>query len=116
MESNKNAMKRILGITIIIYVTCVMISCKRYKRPFTADLTTASVEVKEGEVLYMKYCQTCHPDGEAGLGPSVYYLPSFSKRFQVRHGIGVMPKFKENVISDDDLDKIVAYLKALKKN
>lgn len=107
-------MKRIILVSIVIYASCFTIACKRYQRPFTSDLSAASEEVKEGQVLYMNYCQKCHPDGEAGLGPSIYYLPSFVKKFQARHGIGVMPEFKEKLISDEELDKIAAYLKALK--
>lgn len=84
------------------------------KPPRTNDLPETEA-VQQGQVLYMEYCQKCHPDGEAGLGPSVYYVPDFAKRFQVRHGLGAMPDFDESVISDEELDKIVLYLKYLGK-
>lgn len=109
MESNQKAMKLLLpGMLLLIMVT----SCNRYKYPFTEKLPSTA-EVQEGERLYMQYCQKCHPDGEAGLGPSIFYLPGIGKRFQTRHGLGVMPAFKEKVITDDELDKIVLYLSKL---
>jgi hypothetical protein len=39
------------------------------------------------------YCYKCHPGGEAGLGPSTNAVmaPNFIRKFQVRHGLGVMP-------------------------
>jgi len=106
-------MKILKTASIVIFL--LVIGCKKYKYP-TMETTQMSAEAMEGERLYMHYCQTCHPDGEAGLGPSVYYLPSFMRRFQVRHGLGVMPRFKEEVISDEELKKINLYLKALDKS
>jgi mono/diheme cytochrome c family protein len=62
----------------------------------------------------MIHCQKCHPGGEAGLGPSVNAAPRFVKRFQMRHGLGVMPSFTEDEISKGDLQDILKYLKAWK--
>lgn len=105
-------MKKILAI--VLFGTAVGAACQRHKYPFADTISaTASAPVKEGQTLYMEYCQKCHPDGEAGLGPSIYYLPGFAKRFQTRHGLGVMPDFDEKKISEKELDKIVAYLDAL---
>ena len=72
--------------------------------------------VANGEKVFMMHCQKCHPGGEAGLGPAINSnpAPQFVKRFQVRHGLGVMPAFKEDEISDKDLRDITAYLKAWK--
>ena len=71
--------------------------------------------LRNGQIQYMKYCQPCHPAGEAGLGPSITWVPSFLKRFQVRHGLGTMPSFKKRELSKKDLDDIIVYLKAVKK-
>lgn len=103
-------MKKLFSFLAGILV--VFASCKRHKYPFAKQIP-ATAQVQEGQKLYMQYCQRCHPDGEAGLGPSIYYLPGFAKKFQVRHGLGVMPEFDEKVISDQELDKIVLYLKEL---
>ena len=69
-----------------------------------------------GERIYMESCQRCHPQGEAGLGPSIHWAPNFAKRFQIRHGVGAMPAFDEEHVSKTELDQLVSYLKALKKN
>lgn len=75
---------------------------------------SADQAVLHGEELYMMHCQKCHPAGEAGLGPALSSnpAPQFVKRFQMRHGLGVMPSFKPEEISTDDLKDISAYLKA----
>jgi mono/diheme cytochrome c family protein len=72
----------------------------------------ASAEEKEGQVLFMKFCHSCHPDGEAGLGPSIHAMPApnFLQRTQVRAGMGEMPAFHDDKISDEQLDAIIAYL------
>ena len=64
----------------------------------------------------MEHCQRCHPGGEAGLGPAINPAPGFAKRFQIRHGLGAMPAFDEKIIPDKELDNVLRYLKALKKN
>ena len=73
--------------------------------------------IKNGENVFMINCQKCHPGGEAGLGPAINSnpAPQFVKRFQVRHGLGVMPSFKEDEISKQDLHDISKYLKAWKR-
>jgi hypothetical protein len=39
-------------------------------------------------------------------------LPGFLIRFQVRHGMGAMPSFSDAKIPDDELDDLVAYVRA----
>ena len=106
-------MKLLINFTLFAVSLLMATAC--YKRPFAAEEIPQDEAVQEGQVLYMQYCQKCHPDGEAGLGPSIFYHPGFVKKFQTRHGLGVMPEFDKSVISDEELDKIVLYLKALKK-
>ena len=77
---------------------------------------TLTSDAEQGRTTFMKYCQPCHPGGEAGLGPSLNdkVLPTFLKRFQVRQGIGSMPSFSKEEIPDQELDGIMAYLEALR--
>ena len=89
----------------------------RRSEPITQKEFLASDErVRRGEEVYMMFCQKCHPSGEASLGPSINAnpAPQFIKRFQMRHGLGVMPGFKKDEIAKEDLRRISAYLKALK--
>ena len=95
----------------------VTLGCGQARRsePVMGPLLLAS-DGEKGRTAYMKYCHQCHPGGEAGLGPSLNdkALPTFLKKFQVRQGIGSMPSFSEEEISDQELDDIMAYLKALR--
>ena len=69
-----------------------------------------------GREVFQRSCHGCHPDGEGGLGPALNNkpLPSFVIRYQVRHGLGTMPSFPKERLSDEDLDAVVAYLKRLR--
>lgn len=81
------------------------------------EFSVADARVMNGEKAFMFHCQKCHPGGEAGLGPALNSnpAPQFVKRFQMRHGLGVMPSFSKDEISKNDLKDISAYLKAWKK-
>ena len=76
----------------------------------------ANNEIAEGEKVFMLHCQKCHPGGEGGLGPAINPVPApgFIKQFQIRHGLGVMPSFKKDEISKQDLRNIRKYMHAWK--
>lgn len=78
------------------------------KRAF--EPTTA--RVANGEKIYMAKCQKCHPGGEAGLGIAINPNPAprFLKKFQIRHGLGVMPAFRSSELSRADLQDVAVYL------
>jgi len=62
----------------------------------------------------------CHPGGEGGLGPSLNDkpLPAFAKKLQVRTGLvgfNIMPAFNKHQIPSEDLDDLMRYMKALRK-
>lgn len=100
-------------ITAINFSACVV----RKSEPITQKSFAPDDErVANGERLYMVYCQKCHPAGEGGLGPAINSnpAPQFIKRFQMRHGLGVMPPFKKAEISKKDLRDISKYLHAWK--
>ena len=71
----------------------------------------------------MTNCQQCHPGGEAGVGPPINNipLPGFTKRIRIRSkafllGLGRMPSFKKHEISRQEMDDLIVYMHALKKN
>lgn len=101
-------------ILFILYILGTSCSIRR-SLPIEGPLALNDSE-KAGEKVFMKNCQYCHPQGEAGLGPAIHWAPSFAKRFQIRHGAGAMPAFTEEHISDGELNKLIDYLKAVKKN
>ena len=106
-------------ISIIVCLIVISSCAIRKSEPMTGKTvnTKNDLHLRAGEVLYMTYCHKCHPMGEGGLGPALNSLnvPQFVKRFQVRHGLGVMPYFKRDQISKQDLHDISAYMSALKK-
>jgi mono/diheme cytochrome c family protein len=112
-----------LKIILSIFITfsgVQFLSCSSRKsepvkeKEFSSDKSS----VINGEKVFMIYCHKCHPAGEAGLGPAINSnpAPQFVKRFQMRHGIGVMPSFTRKEISKADLRDISQYLKAWKKH
>jgi mono/diheme cytochrome c family protein len=95
-----------------------MFSCavRRSEPVKQKNFTPANAEIAHGEQVYMSYCHKCHPSGESGLGPSLNAnpAPGFLKKFQVRHGLGVMPSFKANELSKKDLHDVVKFIHAWK--
>jgi mono/diheme cytochrome c family protein len=93
--------------------------CRSVRRgePVGRTPELVSVGEKRGRVIYQEHCHRCHPGGEGGLGPSLNDkpLPRFLMKTQVRAGLGVMPGFGEDRISDDDLADLMAYMIALRK-
>lgn len=102
-----------MAVLVFCFTACVV----RKSEPLTGKIfIPANKSVANGERIYMASCQKCHPAGEGGLGPSLNAnpAPGFIKRFQMRHGLGVMPSFKQTEIAKSDLHDISKYMKAWK--
>jgi mono/diheme cytochrome c family protein len=74
--------------------------------------------VRSSEVVFGRYCNTCHPGGRFGAGPSlILALPGLSDdqvRDIVRHGKNRMPGFTTQEISDVELDDLIGFMRGLK--
>lgn len=119
MESYKKGIKISVFIILIGSLAAVYSSCSVRKGvPHSEPVVLATQELKDGEILFYNYCNTCHPSGTAGVGPAINNkpLPKFLIRFQVRHGLGVMPDFDEEVLEDEQVKNIAKYLVYLRKN
>lgn len=83
--------------------------------PVQPPLALSDSTLAHGQRTFMQFCNGCHPGGTSGVGLALNNkpLPAFALRYQVRQGLGVMPAFSEEVIPDEDLDALVAYLQAL---
>lgn len=96
----------------------LMAACSSARRgePVAGPLPLPSEQVVHGRKDFLTFCDKCHPGGEAGLGVSLNNkpLPAFLISFQVRHGMGAMPSFPEDVISDRQLEDLIVYMKALR--
>jgi mono/diheme cytochrome c family protein len=99
-------------------IAAVLVACgpARRSEPLLGSTRLTEPAQERGRIVFMKFCQSCHPGGEAGLGPALNdkALPDFLKKFQVRNGLGSMPSFSDEEIPDDELDDLMAYLGALR--
>jgi mono/diheme cytochrome c family protein len=88
----------------------------RRSEPFAGPFVPANASLKRGEALFDRHCNKCHVGGEAALAPSINDkpLPRFLMHTQVRVGMGAMPSFKKDEISDEEVGLILDYLKALR--
>jgi mono/diheme cytochrome c family protein len=117
MGRTNRANHRIALLLVITAVACLACGTAR-RRPPLGPAPALSEQAATGQVAFMEKCNRCHPGGEAGLGPALNDkpFPDFLKRFQVRKGLGTMPHFSHEELSDPQLDAILEYLKALHQN
>jgi mono/diheme cytochrome c family protein len=71
-----------------------------------------------GEQIFVRTCNTCHPGGRAGMGTSLENLAKdfpddAGLRAYLRKGKGMMPPQPKEVLNDQEMDNLVAYLRAL---
>jgi mono/diheme cytochrome c family protein len=111
--SLSNSLAAVLFLLVFFLPACA----SRKSEPIQRENLVLQAEAAQGQQHFMRFCQKCHPGGQAGLGPSITAVPApmFLKKFQVRHGLGVMPAFSKEVISRKELREIASYLKALKR-
>lgn len=93
----------------------------RRSEPVTGVSPEARVDTEEearGRLVFMQWCNQCHPHGQAGLGPALNSipLPEIAVQAKVRNHLGTMPVFGSDEISDPELDDLFAYLVALRRN
>ncbi len=89
------------------------------------EWTTSESEdpaIKEGRFVFKQNCQRCHPNGEAGVGPSLnnIHLPGFAIKGRVRSRAfllwtGRMPQFDKHEITKKELNSLVRFMKAMEK-
>lgn len=96
---------------LLLVVGCVKIPRgEPTGRPVIIETRAAA----RGQAVYMRHCYHCHQTGEGGLGPALpdVWVPKSVVCLQVRAGLGTMPSFSEEQISEEDLDALYEYLEA----
>ena len=73
-----------------------------------------------GEQLFIRSCNTCHPSGKIGMGPSLiamdeHFPTDESLKKMIRAGKGIMPAQPKSTINDQELEHLVGYLRQLNK-
>lgn len=121
IASSVRTSAHVFGCVRLIFALCLTIlleGCGSARRgvPVQPPVELTEEDDLRGRRVFMRFCNGCHPAGEAGLGPGLNnkLLPGFLIKFQVRHGLGVMPSFPDEVISDEELDDLAGYLIALR--
>ncbi len=71
-----------------------------------------------GEQIFFRTCNQCHPTGKANVGPALDKLdehyPDDSKLIAfIRKGKGVMPPVPKDVLDDAEMASLVVYLRKL---
>ena len=92
-------------------------SCGEQAQPTTNATSVANATKSRGEIVFAKYCNSCHPGGGRGAGPSLVQAGISETEFDeyVRKGKNRMPAFNEGLISNDDLDEMYSYISGLAK-
>jgi mono/diheme cytochrome c family protein len=94
-------------------------ACSGGKAAAPPATTPASTQNEQrGEVVFMRTCNGCHPQGEAGLGGALNTkpLPGALIKAKVRGTLpGDMPKFGDRDLGDADLQAVVDYVAALRR-
>lgn len=88
--------------------------------PAVPDLELGDVDQSRGGELYRLNCASCHNwDGKGGAlvgrqnAPDLHAIPSTQIAEAVRIGPGSMPRFGTDVLTDEDLADVVAYVQYL---
>lgn len=103
------------GVILLLAWGC---STARRSEPIAGKLPLEDVQLVAGRKVFHTHCHQCHPGGESGLGPALNNkpLPDFLVRFQVRAGMGAMPSFSEEEITDKEMENLLSYLNALRQH
>ncbi|MFP5501580.1 MAG: c-type cytochrome [Candidatus Sericytochromatia bacterium] len=108
-----------VAMGLLLAAQLLQTGCASARRgaPFDRDVAIDSPQLALGQQAFMTHCHSCHPGGEAGLGPALNNkpLPAALIKFQVRHGLGAMPAFDEQHLSEEELNALAAYLIALRE-
>jgi mono/diheme cytochrome c family protein len=107
-----------VSVVALLCMLCAgCIGAQRVGEPFdrVPELDTANLRV--GHLVFYQHCHQCHPNGEGGLAPAINNkpLPQALMAFQVRRGMGAMPAFPKEAITDRELDALTDYLVALRR-
>jgi mono/diheme cytochrome c family protein len=116
MSARKSAWP--ISAACLVTAATLAMGCGRTRRgePITEPLQSDDPRVALGHRVFSQHCYQCHPGGAAGLAPAINNkpLPVGLMKTQVRQGLGLMPAFSKEEISDEELDGIIRYLKALR--
>ena len=109
------------GLALVSATTCGCVMSEEMKRieQVKLDKLRKSEEMTSnlsGKQIFVRSCNTCHPGGASGMGPSLDQLkdhfPTDDKlKAFIRQGAGAMPPQPVEVLNDKEMDNLVDYLR-----
>lgn len=119
--------RRVFSVVLSIFGSAVLLDgCVMSEEMKRIEIVKRSQQQKaeagstnlNGEQLFFRSCNTCHPSGRANMGPS---LENLAKDFPddaalkayIRKGKGMMPPQPKEIINDQEMDNLVVYLRQL---
>lgn len=79
-----------------------------------------AANVENGRQVYARFCNACHPNGAAGVGPALTgatfksaFAGDAALKTVIRDGRGTMPAFRQ--IGDAEMNDLVAFIRTLDK-
>lgn len=74
-----------------------------------------------GEQIFVRSCNTCHPGGGEGMGPSLINMENDFPKDEalknfIRHGKGMMPAQAVDSINDEEMKNLIVYLHSIVKD
>lgn len=119
-------LKNVFAVFCLLSLTANLAGCVMSEEIKRIDAVKKNQKEREqegstnltGEVLFVRSCNTCHPGGQAGMGPSLENIATkFPQDAQlkqfIRKGKGIMPAQPVDVINDQELDNLIGYLRQL---
>jgi mono/diheme cytochrome c family protein len=73
----------------------------------------AAADPSAGSAVFASSCGACHPGGREGVGPALIGLSDDVLIRGTREGVGMMPAFKTDRLSDQQLLDIIAFLRSV---
>jgi mono/diheme cytochrome c family protein len=111
---------------LIFSLTLMLSGCAMTEEVRRINETNQAEHVREagrstnltGEQLFIRSCNTCHPGGNKGFGPTLENLgkdfPDDAKlKAFLRKGKGMMPAQPKDTINDAEMDELILYLRNL---
>ena len=112
----------VVVLATVAFAGCSQASATTATNPEEAGAVAAvgSGDAAAGQAIFANTCNKCHPNANAGIGPTLYGA-QFESRYPddagiaavIRRGKGGMPAFSTAQLSDQDMDDIIAYLRGL---
>jgi mono/diheme cytochrome c family protein len=105
------------AIFVSLAAAILLAGCASARRdePVTPPLDVKDPRLALGQRVFAANCDQCHVGGAGGYGPSLNdkLLPTFYIELRVRDGLGAMPPFGRDRITDEQLDAVAAYIQAI---